>query len=264
MQAGGPDTAVHSRGADGMSSTAAVMGPAGVEASGPGCLPVTQPWWSEFVRQIRRRLDLSQRELACRAGLPKSTVGDVEAGHVDPGLGTLERLLEAAGLRLEVVDRTDRPADFHGDTSLPRDAAGRRLPPHLDARPREPGSYSEHSSRPSPAAGWTYHLDRSRRDAVRLADRYGTWGCGPPTPGCLDGEYVRQVWGDELVDGLLALAAPYLAEAGGPLPPSQRRTDALRRLFSREHPPAAHPPPAHPPPAHPPPGERPVPWAQPS
>jgi transcriptional regulator with XRE-family HTH domain len=147
---------------------------------------VTEPWWSEFLRQLRRRLDLSQRELARRAGVPKSTVGDVEAGRIDPGLGTLERLLEAAGLRLEVVDRTDRPVDFHGDTSQPLDAAGRRLPPHLDARLRHPGSDPQYPSLLRPGPAWTYHLDRSRRDAVPLADRFGVWGCGPPRPGGLD------------------------------------------------------------------------------
>lgn len=185
---------------------------------------MTVAWWSEFLRQVRRRLDLSQRELAARAGVPKSTVADLEAGRVEPGLRTLERLLEVAGLRLEVLDRTDQPAEFHSDTSQPRDAAGRRLPAHLDARLRQPWADPDRPSALWPGPRWTFHLDRARRDDVRLAGRFGVWGCGPPVPGGVDSDYVRGVCGDDAVETVLALAEVDLVAAGAePTPSHQRR-----------------------------------------
>lgn len=86
------------------------------------------------LRALRRRADLSQRELAGLAGVDHARVGRLEAGEVaDPRLRTVERLVRAAGARLAVVD-------LDGTEPVPepgrhQDAGGRRLPPHLDAYP---------------------------------------------------------------------------------------------------------------------------------
>lgn len=65
------------------------------------------------LRWARRRAGLSQRALAEKSGLPQSTIGRIEAGTVDPRVGTLSRLLRACQFDLEVepllgvgVDRT--------------------------------------------------------------------------------------------------------------------------------------------------------------
>ncbi len=65
------------------------------------------------VRWARLTADLSQRDLAKKTGLPQSTIGRIEAGLVDPRLGTVSRLLRACGYDLEVepllglgIDRT--------------------------------------------------------------------------------------------------------------------------------------------------------------
>ncbi len=168
------------------------------------------PWWSEFVRQMRRRLDVSQRQLADRAGVPKSTVADLETGRTEPSVRTIALVLEAGGLSLEVVDRTDAPVTFHGDTSEPRDLAERRLPPHLDARQRHPGVDPAQPSVLRPGTPWTFHLDRTRRDTARLAGLFGVWGCGPPSPGTFDGAYIREVWGEERVQAVLAAGAHHV------------------------------------------------------
>src|SRR6266508_3449145 len=57
------------------------------------------------LRWARRRAGLSQRELAEKSGLPQSTIGRIEAGTVDPRVGTLSRLLRACGFDLEVEPR---------------------------------------------------------------------------------------------------------------------------------------------------------------
>lgn len=57
------------------------------------------------LRWARRRAGLSQRELAEKSGMPQSTVGRIEAGTVDPRVGTLSRLLRTCGFDLEVEPR---------------------------------------------------------------------------------------------------------------------------------------------------------------
>lgn len=53
-----------------------------------------------LVRQARHGSGLSRRALAARAGVPTSTVSRVEAGEIDPTVGMLGRIIDAAGSRL--------------------------------------------------------------------------------------------------------------------------------------------------------------------
>src|SRR5215204_5348743 len=55
---------------------------------------------AELVRSARTRRELSQRELAKRAGVPQSTVSKVESGRQQPTVAMLERLVTAAGFRI--------------------------------------------------------------------------------------------------------------------------------------------------------------------
>jgi transcriptional regulator with XRE-family HTH domain len=87
-----------------------------------------------LLRSARREAGLSQRELARDALVPKSTVSRIESGVTsDPRLQTMQRLFEATGHRLAIVDvhgaelSGDHPDDRH------RDRAGRRFPAHLPA-----------------------------------------------------------------------------------------------------------------------------------
>ncbi len=49
---------------------------------------------------LRDRLGLSQRALARKAGVPSSTVSLIESGRTSPSVGSLKRLLDAAGVSL--------------------------------------------------------------------------------------------------------------------------------------------------------------------
>ena len=84
-----------------------------------------------WVRQARRLADLSQRELAERAGLRRQVVERIEAGSVSPRLSTLLTLLRAAGCHLAL-----RPGPQPVGTQRPglRDRAQRHYPAHLDVR----------------------------------------------------------------------------------------------------------------------------------
>lgn len=58
------------------------------------------------IRRARLRAGLTQHALANRAGTSQATLSAYESGRKQPSVGTLDRLLAAAGARLTVV-----PAD---------------------------------------------------------------------------------------------------------------------------------------------------------
>jgi transcriptional regulator with XRE-family HTH domain len=83
---------------------------------------------SATVRAGRARLELSQRELAERAGLPHSTVARLEDRSNDPRLSWIVAALAAVDASLNLPDAA-QPLRMHGEYA--RDEAGRRLPAHL-------------------------------------------------------------------------------------------------------------------------------------
>ncbi|MBM0235113.1 helix-turn-helix domain-containing protein [Micromonospora sp. STR1_7] len=136
-----------------------------------------------ILRKLRRHADLSQRELAARSGVPKSTLSRIEAGQDSrAAFRTVERLVRAAGGELVFgLPGGCRVAGREAEDE-PRDEAGRRYPAHLDVRAvltlkDWPGAWWVHSYT-LPQRLWpvrvpelTYDLDRARRDERRLRDR---------------------------------------------------------------------------------------------
>jgi transcriptional regulator with XRE-family HTH domain len=57
---------------------------------------------STLLRAARRRADLTQAQLAARAGLSQAEVARLERAGSNPTAATLERLLRATGHRLEL------------------------------------------------------------------------------------------------------------------------------------------------------------------
>lgn len=93
------------------------------------------------LRRLRRVADLSQRELAAKAGVPPSTVARIESGEVsDPRFRTIEKLARAAGgtVSVVVVDDPHALTTAVGPDELVTDAAARRYPAHLDVRETYP------------------------------------------------------------------------------------------------------------------------------
>lgn len=58
-----------------------------------------------ILREARRSAGIGQRELARRAEVPQPTISRIERGLVSPRLDTLDRLLRACGLALDLVRR---------------------------------------------------------------------------------------------------------------------------------------------------------------
>lgn len=144
---------------------------------------------SGLVRTVRRRADLSQRELAQRAGLSRSTIGRIESRSLAPGLRALVAILAVAGMRLVAIDEDNRRVppmeDPPGDDM--RDGAGRRYPSHLDT-----------ILDPAPGEWWgdrfglarppeTFRRDREMRDVMRRRSVWEVrvaqyqWAHPPPT-----------------------------------------------------------------------------------
>ena len=57
----------------------------------------------ELLQTVRRRRGLTQGELARRAGTSQPVISAYEHGRRDPTLGTLRRMIEAAGEQLVVT-----------------------------------------------------------------------------------------------------------------------------------------------------------------
>lgn len=141
----------------------------------------------QTLRRLRRRADLSQRELALRAGVPASTVARIESGGTtNPRWRTVQRLVNAAGGSIHLgVDRGATPDPVPDPPTPPppaggtlTDAAGRRYPAHLDVRQVQraedwwgawwAGWYHLPRHRwPRQAPDHTFDLNRNRRDQRR-------------------------------------------------------------------------------------------------
>ena len=117
--------------------------------------------------RARRFAGLSQRELARRTGVAKSTVASVESGARQPSLQLLDRLLCASGLRLAVVDAHGAALTPFPDDAI-RDNGGRRFPAHLDVLPPgriPPARIASPRYDRGSAKGW-YHLQEDARSGV--------------------------------------------------------------------------------------------------
>jgi transcriptional regulator with XRE-family HTH domain len=126
-----------------------------------------------YLRAARHRADLSQRELAEKAGMSQSAVARIEHSLEKAKATHLAHLLEAAGLRLVVVDSDGNPIDPQDEADANRrDRSGRRYPAHLDVRPGTEYWWGEgwpmfDGKRPE----YTFDRARHRRNWRRALDR---------------------------------------------------------------------------------------------
>jgi uncharacterized protein len=78
---------------------------------------------ARLLRKARLRAQLSQTELARRAGVAQSVISAYESGHREPSLATLTRMVEATGHTIK-LDLEENKMSIRG---LPDTPIGRRL-----------------------------------------------------------------------------------------------------------------------------------------
>jgi HTH-type transcriptional regulator/antitoxin HipB len=124
---------------------------------------------SGALRRIRRRADVSQRQLAAAAGLSISAVAHAEAGSRDLSVGGLARAAALAGLRVALLDGDGQEVTGMAGNAV-RDASGRRFPAHLDTRYGDEAWWhgTERYSRQQP--WYTFDRERYVRDWYRSKD----------------------------------------------------------------------------------------------
>lgn len=77
----------------------------------------------------RRRLGLSQQELAARAGLRREKVNRVESKGEDVSVEDLSRLLDAVGLELAVRAKGEAPSQSSPSAAVPLSHSARQMLP---------------------------------------------------------------------------------------------------------------------------------------
>jgi transcriptional regulator with XRE-family HTH domain len=86
---------------------------------------------SGWVRAVRRYRQLSTRELAELAGIPKTTINRIEAQRSVPRLDTFLALLRATGHELAILDSYGWPLVLDLEHDRLRDRRKRHFPAHL-------------------------------------------------------------------------------------------------------------------------------------
>ena len=57
----------------------------------------------QIIHDARNKEKVTQEELAIRIGARKSYISRIEKGVIEPGVSTFYRIIEALGLRIEIV-----------------------------------------------------------------------------------------------------------------------------------------------------------------
>jgi transcriptional regulator with XRE-family HTH domain len=59
----------------------------------------------QVIKDARKSEKITQGELANRIGTDKAYISKIEKGIIEPGVGTFYRIIEALGLRIDIVKR---------------------------------------------------------------------------------------------------------------------------------------------------------------
>ncbi len=73
------------------------------------------------LRLVRTRANLSQRQLAAKTGVTNSTISLIEAGHTNPSVGALKRILDGIPIGLSeffAIEATPEPSPFYSAEDL--------------------------------------------------------------------------------------------------------------------------------------------------
>ena len=139
-------------------------------ADTPGLSSLDGDGIGDAMRLARRRLGLSQRDLARAVGWDRSKVGRWESGAVPEGFDEVVALLRVLGFGVVLTDPgAARWAAWDEPAEHVRDRARRRFPAHLELCAEAPVStwnWTRHRGEPSPLAALNAFRRRTRAEAV--------------------------------------------------------------------------------------------------
>jgi transcriptional regulator with XRE-family HTH domain len=161
-----------------------------------------------MLAKARRAAELSQEELAARAGTSRPTLSSYEHGHRSPSLATATRILAAAGYELSVaptITFTDRPTG-RGHTVLVPSHLPRLDPAHALATVTLP----LHLNWSEPGRAFDLRDRRQRARVYEIVLREGT-------PNDLltyvDGVLLTELWQDLVIPpGVRAAWTPLVTQ----------------------------------------------------
>lgn len=61
--------------------------------------------YGDIIRECRKSMGMSQRDLAVRTGMAKCNLSKIETGATIPGTDTFEKLIESCGYEIKIVKR---------------------------------------------------------------------------------------------------------------------------------------------------------------
>lgn len=62
-------------------------------------------YMAQIIYNARKSEKITQAELADRIGASKSYISKIEKGDIEPGAGTFYRIIDALGLRFEIIKK---------------------------------------------------------------------------------------------------------------------------------------------------------------
>ncbi len=60
-------------------------------------------YMGQILMKARKSEKITQAELASRTGMNKTYISRIEKGTIEPGIGTFGKIIDALGLRMEIV-----------------------------------------------------------------------------------------------------------------------------------------------------------------
>ncbi len=106
------------------------------------------------VAAYRRRVEMTQAQLAERVGVTRETIGRLETGAAIPSLARLDDIARAVGVEMHLLLRGDA-GNVHRDAALDRllHTVASRSPAEIDLVTAIAGDLLDHLGRTAPASG---------------------------------------------------------------------------------------------------------------
>lgn len=88
-------------------------------------MPGRENFWGSLIRDLREGQEITQRTLATRAGVNRSTLRAIESGETSGSMETIEAVLSFLGYELEVMESETRAERLRRQAEIESDPVKR-------------------------------------------------------------------------------------------------------------------------------------------